>query len=62
MMGRKQKLTSGAEYDLIFAKDIYCYLRNHVVSVRKIKHGLNKRYRKSLKDNLTLDLREEEHI
>lgn len=48
--GRKQKLKTGDEYDLIYAKKLYCYLQNNTKLVRKIKRGLNKRYRKEMKE------------
>ena len=46
--GRKQKLKSGAEVDLIYGKHLYCYLKNGK-AVRKIKRQLNKRYRKEMR-------------
>jgi len=48
-MGRKQKLVDGSEYDLLFSKNRYCYLRNHNTGVKKIKRKMNKRYRRYLK-------------
>lgn len=47
--GRKQKLKRASEFDLIYAKGIYCYLKNGK-AVRKIKKQLNKRYRKEMKE------------
>jgi len=44
--GRKQKLKTGAEYDLLYAKSLYCYLRNNNNAVRKIKRGMNRRQRR----------------
>jgi hypothetical protein len=49
MMGRKQKLVDGSEYDLLFAKNRYCYLQNHNTGVKKIKRKMNKRFRRDLK-------------
>jgi len=57
--GRKQKLKTGDEFDLIYAKKLYCYLHNNTKLVKKIKRGLNKRYRKEMKEEGKLDLEEE---
>jgi hypothetical protein len=57
--GRKQKLKTGDEFDLIYAKKLYCYLQNNTKLVKKIKRGLNKRYRKEMKEEGELDLQEE---
>lgn len=54
--GMKQKLKTGAEFDLIYAKGIYCYLKNGK-AVRKIKRQMNRRWRRELKE----DIEEEEN-
>jgi len=46
MMGHKEKLKTGDEYDLVFAKHYYCYLALHGTS-RKIKKIMNRRNRHS---------------
>ena len=56
--GRKQKLKTAAEQDLLYAKHWYCYLRNGK-AVRKIKKQLNRRYRKEMNEEGKLDLLEE---
>lgn len=45
MMGNKQKLKKGDEYDVIYAKKKYCYLVNNNKLVRHIKRRLRKRKR-----------------
>ena len=50
--GRKQKLKTAAEEDLLYAKHWYCYLRNGK-AVRKIKKQLNRRYRKEMQQEDT---------
>lgn len=42
----KQKLKSGLEYDVIYGRDVYCYLINHPKIVKFVKRQLNKRIRK----------------
>lgn len=49
--GRKQKLKTGAEFDLIYAKCWYCYLKNGK-AVRKIKRQMNRRWRRELKEEV----------
>jgi len=56
--GRKQKIKSAAEMDLLYCKHWYCYLKNGK-AVRKLKKQLNKRYRKEMKEEGKLDLQEE---
>ena len=40
MMGHKDKLKSGMEYDVIFARRIYCYLVNNNKLVKYVKTQL----------------------
>lgn len=59
MMGRKQKLKTGLEVDVICARHIYCYLHNRPKTVKWTKRQLNKRYRRDNKpqfDNIELSL------
>jgi len=49
MMGIRQKLKGGAEYDLIYGRKMYCYLNNHNNSRRSIKRGMSRRRRKIAK-------------
>ena len=46
MMGRRQKLISGLEEDIIYGRHIYCYLKNTPSIVKWGKRHLNKRYRR----------------
>ncbi len=52
MMGTKQKLKTGAEEDVIYARKRYCYLRNSKKAVRNIKKGMRKRIRQEAKREL----------
>jgi hypothetical protein len=45
MMGRRQKLNGGAEWDALYGRGIYCYLSRAGV-LRYIKRGMNKRERR----------------
>ena len=45
MMGHKEPLKKGYEYDLIYAKKHYCYLQNNNKQVRFIKRSMRKRLR-----------------
>ena len=49
MMGRKQKLIDGLEYDVIYAKKKYCYLFNNNKIVRYAHRRMNKRFRREMK-------------
>jgi hypothetical protein len=44
-MGIKQKLIKGIEYDVIYAKRLYCYLKNNNKLVRYVKKQMRKRRR-----------------
>lgn len=48
MMGHKEKLKSGAEYDVIFDRGIYCYLLNSTAA-HKIKKQMTRRNRRQAK-------------
>lgn len=48
-MGHKDSLKSGMEYDVIFARKIYCYLINNSKLKRFVKNAINRRNRKKAK-------------
>lgn len=52
MKGRKQRLTSGDEYDVIYARRMYCYLTNRPKNVSDVKRRLNKRERRDCKQSI----------
>lgn len=45
---RPQPIT-GDEHDLVYARTIYCYLRNSNKNVKFIKRKMNKRFRRIMK-------------
>lgn len=49
MMGTRQRLIDGDEYDFIYARGQYCYLVNRCKKKRKIKRKINKRLRRENK-------------
>lgn len=51
MMGHKERLKSGAEYDLLYGRRNYCYMHN-TSAPRKIKKQLTHRTRR--KDKIEL--------
>ena len=55
MMGTRQKLKSGMEYDYIYARGIYCYLINNAKLKRWIKRCLSKRRRKEVNKNILIN-------
>lgn len=52
MMGIKQQLKTGAEYDVVYARKTYCYLQNHPSIVKSVKRSMAKCRRKESKTNL----------
>ena len=54
--GRKQKLKTGYEYDLLYAKHYYCFMKNNNNTVRYIKRTLNRRWRKELQEDMQDEL------
>jgi hypothetical protein len=54
--GRKQVLKTVAEEDLLYAKTLYCYLANNRGVIKRIKRGMNKRYRKELREDMIKEL------
>lgn len=49
--GRKQKLKSGVEEDVLYNRKLHCYLINRPKNVKKAKKAMNKRYRKWVADD-----------
>ena len=45
MMQHKDKLKSGLEYDVIFYRKMYCYLKNNHSLIKFVKNKINKRNR-----------------
>ena len=52
MMGIKQKLKSGLEYDVIYGKKKYCYLVNNNKLVRFAQKAMRKRRRAESKNHM----------
>ena len=52
MMGNKQKLKSGIEYDVIYDRGLYCYLVNRPHLIKWTKRQLSKRRRREAKQTL----------
>jgi len=52
MMGHRDRLKTGMEYDVIFARRIYCYLFNNSKLKRFAKNAINRRSRKKAKMDL----------
>ena len=46
MMGHKGTCKSGDDYDLLYAKNLYCYLQNNNKKVRYIKNRMIRRMRR----------------
>jgi hypothetical protein len=46
MMGHKVTCKSGEDYDLLYAKSMYCYLQNNNRTVRYIKNRMIRRMRR----------------
>jgi len=59
MKGRKQKLTNGEEYDVIYARHRYCYLTNRPKNVSNVKRRLNKRERQDSKRTIQQEILDE---
>ena len=58
MMGHKGTCKSGEDYDLLFAKKLYCYLQNNNKTVKYIKRSMIKRLRKMSNDELINQIKE----
>lgn len=57
MKGRKQELKNGSEHDLLYGRNIYCYLDRAGVT-KSIKRGMNKRARREAKQIALAELYE----
>ena len=51
MMGIKQRLKSGEEYDFIYARGQCCYLVNNAKLKKRIKKRMSRRRRKENKES-----------
>jgi hypothetical protein len=49
MMGHKDKLKTGMEVDVIYARKWYCYLINNTKLIRFVKKSINRRNRRKSK-------------
>lgn len=47
--GRRQKIKKGCENDVLYGRDIYCYLQRAGVK-KSIKRGMNRRQRRELNE------------
>jgi hypothetical protein len=55
MMGHKDKLKFGVEWDVIYFRNRYCYLVNHGKNPKKFaKNQINKRNRKKHRQELKI--------
>jgi len=50
--GKKEFPENGNEQDVVYARSIYCYIRNGRGITKNVKRSLNKRFRKFHKNNL----------
>lgn len=51
MMGHRERLKGGAEWDLLYGRKIYCYLNRPRVC-HNLKKGFNRRIRRQLRMKL----------
>lgn len=51
---RKPYPINGLEQDVTYSKNIYCYLSNNNKLIKWVKRKMNKRFRKSWKQQLEL--------
>ena len=49
--GRKQQVKTGAEMNWLYAKHVYCFLKNGK-AVRKLKKQMNRRWRRELNEEM----------
>jgi len=49
---RRQKMIDGIEYDVVYARGIYCYLQNRPHLVRWTKRKMRRRWRRELEKEL----------
>jgi hypothetical protein len=52
MMGHKDRLKDGYEYDLVYGKQYYCYMKNISGIAKYIKNKINRRSRRNAKKEL----------
>ncbi|MCH8517481.1 MAG: hypothetical protein LAT68_14240 [Cyclobacteriaceae bacterium] len=52
MMGTRQELKHGDEWDVVYARHVYCYLRNRPSTVRDAKRRLRRRRRHEARKEL----------
>ena len=52
MMGHKDRLTDGYEWDLLYGKQYYCYMHNISGIAKYIKNKINRRDRYKAKREL----------
>ena len=52
MMGHKDRLIDGYEYDLVYGKQYYCYMSNISGISKYIKNKINRRDRRNAKKDL----------
>lgn len=51
MMGHRERLKKAAEYDVIFARGVYCYLANSTAA-HKIKKQMTRRSRRAERQSI----------
>ena len=56
--GRKQRVKTGAEMDWLYAKRLYCFLKNGK-AVRKLKKQMNRRWRRELNEEMLEEVDED---
>jgi len=61
MMGHKDKLKSGMEFDVIFARKIYCYLKNNYKLIKYVKKSINRRNRQNSRLEINKILNEDKN-
>lgn len=59
MMGHRERLKGGAEWDLLYGRKYYCYLNRSRVC-HNLKKGINRRIRRQLRMKLRQLKRKEE--
>jgi hypothetical protein len=52
MMGHKDRLKDGYEYDLVWSKKYHCYMKNISGIAKYIKNKINRRSRREAKKEL----------
>lgn len=62
MMGHKDKLKTGLEYDVIFGRKYYCYLHNNSKLKSYAKNQINRRSRYNSKKNIKKEIADFEEL